>query len=447
MSLTPRSLAALALVSALAACEWKVVDHRYDDARLPAEGGATAPACGRAGETCEAGGAGADSCAAVVDRWKELLVIHRSVLMDRRARNDVDDAPWSFRARLEDLAGDRDGARAFAHAWLDQWRTVTSVGPDRAPVTPRPGVGPVLVEPWLASSGGELAGAPFRLIAVVNRPDLRQRADACGGSAGELRFVYSATDPITDQAIPMTIIVEIPYPATRAAREWIDAWHALASKPFGPEYNDALAALTEEVTKGSPAGSWLVRTNEIALGEPDALPWEMREFALQTDAHGGRRLAQIPMATTPRIELDRSASLDSWAEENEARILDGSYVLPGGFQAGAAPIASSSFRWSSRSLDPRLRAALGMATCNGCHGGERVAETSLPFQHIAAADQPTAYYGSPRDGETRLSRWLHDPSGNDDELARRERSMARALCSTCAPEAPGGYSVPTTGAR
>lgn len=430
-SFASRSFAVLALVSTLAACEWTVVD--YDGSEPSGSGSGSAATCGRAGESC-ASGSGPASCDVKVDRWKELIVIHRSVLLDRRAQNEVEDAPWSFRTRIEELAGDKASASSVARSWLEQWKTVTVVGPDRAPVTPRPGVG-VLLDPWVGRSGASLADAPFRLVAIVNRPDLRHQDDGCTGGGGELRFVYTATDP-SGKAIPMTAIVEIPYPSTRTPREWIDAWHALATKPFGAEYNDALATLTTEITKGSKPETWLVRTNEIAFGEPDRLPWELREFALQTDAYATKRLVQVPIATTPRIELDRSASLDSWAKENEARIKDGSYVLPGGFQAGAAPIESSSFRWSSQKLDPELRAALSMATCNGCHGGERSGETSLPFQHIAAADQRTQYYGSSTDGETRLSRYLNDPSGNEDELSRREESMARALCGTCAPPPP-----------
>ena len=430
------SFVVLALASSLVACEWTVVDHRDGDSS--GSGSGSAAACGRAGESRSAGTAPA-SCDVKVDRWKELLVIHRSVLLDGRAQNEVEDAPWSFRTRIEELAGDKASAPALARAWLEEWKTVTVVGPDRAPVTPRPGVAGVLLDPWVGRSGASLADAPFRLVAIVNRPDLRHEDDGCSGGGGELRFVYTATDPF-QKAIPMTVIMEIPYPATRTPREWIEAWHALAARPFGAEYNDALAALTTEVTRGSKPEAWLIRTNELAFGEPNDLPWELREFSLQTDANQAKRLVQVPIATTPRIELARSASLDSWAMENESRIMAGSYVLPGGFQAGAAPVERSSFRWASQRLDPTLRAALSMATCNGCHGGERTGETSLPFQHIAAADQRTEYYGSSTDGETRLSRYLNDPSGNEDELSRREKSMARALCGTCAPARPPARS-------
>ncbi len=422
----------LLLSYALAACEWKVGDEHSHRERGPS-GSATAT-CGRPGETaCSTDGKPA-SCETEVDRWKELLVIHRSVLLDRRARNDVAGAPWSFRSRLEELAGSTTDAPAFAAAWLDQWKTVTAVGPDLAPVTPRPLVDEVLATPWRGSSYElPLDKTPFRLIAIVNRIDLRSEADACGGNAGELRFVYTATNPMTSASLEMTVIVEIPYPATRTAKEWAEAWHELGALPFGDEYNQKLADLTSAVTKDSKPSTWLLRTNEIAFGNTtEKLPWELREFALENG-----RLAQQPLAATPRIELNRTPSLDSWAKENRARVLDGTYVLPSSFRAGAAPMTTAWFKWDSSQMESDLRTALSLGTCNGCHAGERN-ESSLRFQHLAPADAPGPYYGS-QNGETRVSQWLNDPSGNEDELGRREKSMARALCSSCEADGQTGY--------
>jgi hypothetical protein len=92
-------------------------------------------------------------------------------------------------------------------------------------------------------------------------------------------------------------------------------------------------------------------------------------------------------------------------------------------------------------MTPETRRAFSLATCNGCHGGERGGDT-LPFQHIAAPE--AAYYGS-SDGETVVSRYLDNGSGRDDELARRAGSLVMALCRSCAAPAPpptndGGYS-------
>jgi cytochrome c peroxidase len=102
-------------------------------------------------------------------------------------------------------------------------------------------------------------------------------------------------------------------------------------------------------------------------------------------------------------------------------------------------VPNASFRWESRTLPNDLREAFSKATCNGCHGGERTGDP-LRFQHLAPFDATGSYYGA-SDGETRVSRQLHDPSGGDDELGKREKLLARALCGACNTPStlPPGY--------
>ncbi|MBX3234203.1 MAG: hypothetical protein KIT84_40320 [Labilithrix sp.] len=398
----------------LAACEIEVVDGvgshgssraRPEVPRLPAE--PAEPGEGGETEYTRVPGAG-DACSLPIVRDKELVITQQSVLLDRRPA-------WSFRARMTELAGSEAAAASFTYAWVDQWRTVTEVGPARAPVTPRPDAAKVLGDPFA-----------LRLLAIVNRPDLRAEDDGCAGAGGELRFVYGAS-------FAFTIIVEIPWPATRTPRAWTEAWHALGEQKFGDGYNAALEALTDAIVGASPPATWKVRTNERAFGAT----WEMRDFAL-----AGGALVQVPIATTPRIELNGSASLDAWAKDNRASIADRSFALPSAFQAGAAPVPNASFRWTSRTLSETERARLSGETCNGCHGGEH-SGGSLSFQHIAPANAPS-YYDGNTSGETQLSRWLRD-----EELPRRERSVRAALCApacTTAPP-PGGNDGSDDGYR
>lgn len=434
------------LAASIAGCEWQIHDDgpARGTTASPQSGGASDPSSATDGTSTSTSTStsGGPACSVTIDRWKELLVINRSVLADRRASNDVDGAPWSFRTRVEELAGTVADAPAFVDAWLSEWRTRTSVGGDGAPVTPRPAVDVVILQPWRQSGGSgggpttyaegtplSLARAPFRLVAIANRLDLRERDLGCQGAAGELRFVYTAVDATTRLAIPFSVIVEIPYPASRSPREWAARWHDVASHPFGADYNDALAALTAEITSKAVPSTVRVRTNEVALGMTLGLPWELREFALDT-AHGAARLVQVPLVATPRIDLQRSPSLDAWTQDNASKVLAGTYMLPGGLQAGAAPMSTSFFRWSSTTLTEELRHALSIGTCNGCHGGERPADL-LRFQHVAPGDTTAGYYTA-TNGETQVSRYLNDPSGGDDELGRRAKGMARMLCSDCA---------------
>lgn len=393
------TLCLVPVVTALAGCEWHVVEDRSPSGSASTAGAHGEPP-GAPRERSPASTSPADGCGITVDRWKELLVINRSVLTDKRAANDTAGAPWSFRSRMEELAGSSDEAPALVQGWLAEWTTRTSVGEGAAPVTPRPSVDAVIVAPWRESLPAPadygpgsaplpLERAPFRLVAIVNRLDLRERAGGCEGAAGELRFVYTAIDPETRLAEPFSIIVEIPYPATHTPREWAQRWHEVAQRPFGADYNEALATLTSEVTSKATRTTIRVRTNEIALGEPLNLPWEMREFSL--DPAQTTRLVQVPLLTTPRIELARSPSLDAWIVDNAGSVLAGTHVLPAGFQAGAAPMTSSLFRWGPSTVSEELRHALSIGTCNGCHGGERPSGDPLRFQHLAPGDTTAAY--------------------------------------------------------
>jgi hypothetical protein len=439
------------LAASLAGCEWHVHDYGPDPGTASpsssSTGGASAPssatdAPSASTTTTTTTTSGGPTCAVPIDRWKELLVINRSVLSDLRAKNDVDGAPWSFRTRLEELAGTAAEAPALAEAWLSEWKTRTSVGVDGAPVTPRPSVDEVILQPWRQNGSPAttyasgtplpLALAPFRLVAIANRLDLRESEAGCQGAAGELRFVYTAVDVTTHLAVPFSVIVEIPYPASHTPREWAARWHDVASHPFGAEYNDALAALTAEITSNAVRSTVRARTNEVALGLKLGLPWELREFGLDT-THGPARLLQVPLMATPRIDLQRSPSLDAWAADNASKVLAGTFTLPGGFQAGAAPMATSLFRWESTTLPEALRHALSLGTCNGCHGGERPGDL-LKFQHVAPGDTTAGYYTT-TSGETQVSRFLNDPFGADDELGRRAKGMALMLCNACAAAA------------
>jgi hypothetical protein len=350
--------------------------------------------------------AGVDTtCGTTVDADRELLIVDPNVLGDPRAA-------WTFGARLEEIAGAHAPADT-ASGWLAAWTTVTSVG--GAPVTPRPGVS-VLADAWKAQ-GWDPARAPFRLIAIVNRVDLRDDPAACVGSAGELRFVYNAVDA-KGAALAMTVIVEIPYPKTKSPHDWAAAWHALGGLDFGPAYDDALEALTRSVTEHVDVRTVRLRTNESVFGDG----WELREFGATTEG----TLDQVALDSTPRQDLDGSYGLASWVTQNASVVASGTWVLPASMRAGAAPVPAG-FRWSVPGVSSTLRSELSTGTCNGCHGGET---SALPFQHLAMGDPNY----DPGQTTTRVSPFLRA------ELGRRAQSMTNALCSTC--DTSGSSSSP-----
>ena len=69
------------------------------------------------------------------------------------ASSGVADAPFSFRAQMQWLAGASREPLEFTRSWLLAWGSTSEVGPELAPVTPRPQIRRVLVDAWVAASG------------------------------------------------------------------------------------------------------------------------------------------------------------------------------------------------------------------------------------------------------------------------------------------------------
>jgi hypothetical protein len=387
---------------------------------------------------------------ATVDRWKELLIVEPSVVQDSRARNEAD-APWSFRRRLEDLAG-APAAGDLAWTWLTSWRWGYTVSAEpglptapRVAVSPRPGIDSELLCPWLRLSPGnactptctscndrrlDLARAPFRLIALVNRLDLGQADGACGRDGGQLRFVYTAVDPRTGAALPFTVIFEyqVSLPAGQDRRSLARAWRELGRRPFGPDFNARLDAVVARAMRA--ASLHRLQTNEVALGAP----WEMRQFVPLAPERGGVVLEPTAVAHTPRLSLDGTPELASYLAQNRLAILEGDNLLRPDMLAGSALMDRPDFRWQAPGADPEVLDAFNANTCNGCHGGRRD-DGDLPFQHIglsgpAGASASGPYYPA-ASGPARVSRYLHDPAGHEDELTRRARQLEETACGRC----------------
>ena len=115
---------------------------------------------------------------------------------------------WTFGYLMKQMANGRDPA-VFAHNWLANWKLSTVVNGDPlAPILNGDGSGTPLpsriYDAWQRASRGTAGGnvqlamnrAPFRLLAIVNRFDLRNPKPARfgEGNAGELRFVFSVLD-------------------------------------------------------------------------------------------------------------------------------------------------------------------------------------------------------------------------------------------------------------
>lgn len=391
-----------------------------------------AAACGSSGTAGD--GNTAAACSDLhVDRFKELIVVEPAVLADSRAQNATAGV-WSFRHAIENLAPAGADTSAFVTAWLEDWvqtKDVNGFALDRAGEPRDAEMNHRIICPWLQRSPAnacddtcgvctsrtlDLSLAPFRLIAIANRMDLRNEVE--GEDAGEGRLIFSATNGSADDPastpIPMTVIFEYALPKTRTTKEWATAWHGLGEVPgYDEPFRAALEGVTNGFTKrganpSAQGGSALaqIRTNESALN----WIWQLREFAV--DASGALRLRAL--RNTPAAPLNNSKQLRDYVVANAASIKSKRFEMPLALRGGSAD--QLLFSWSLPDVDEPTRKAFAANTCNGCHSAEN-------------PSVDTVFHVSPfRQGVAKLSPFMNDPGGKADELTARTKSLQSALC-------------------
>ncbi|NNB94098.1 Ig-like domain-containing protein [Corallococcus exiguus] len=337
----------------------------------------------------------------------------------------IADGAWSFGRLMAQMSGPV-APEDFVRNWLAQWETGQTVNGQL--ISARSSITPQIINAWPKRPNGklDLTKSPMRLLAIVNRVDVR---DLSLGSAGEGRFVYGVLDA-GGNPLQFTVILEYDLPAkTRMdVLDWANRWHALgAQTPGSAAFNTALQAITDRFTArnaapGRPNGSALnqLRTNEIAL----ASPWQLREFHL--DAATGL-LKSDTVALTPGRSLRTSNSLAAFINDNTLLLMDGGVPpVPLQTDAGAfrGAFAEASLPWTPPGVThPEARHRFALNTCNGCH----LEETGTTFLHVfpRSAGQQAQVSGFVS-GTT-----AQDPNGlthGFNELQRRATDLSNLLC-------------------
>lgn len=343
-----------------------------------------------------------------IDPAKELMITHLDVVEDPIRTNPGEgrQAVWTFKHLMTQMAGG-NAPSAFTLNWLKLWEADQLVNGQLSPA--RPGITEAVIEPWLATSGGErlnLDLAPFKLLAIANRMDLRVHDADSVTSAGEGRFVFGVLKPDGTPLPPLagpatgafTVIFEYELVAKnmKEVNQWARSWHELKRHKLGSSrYNGELEKITHRFTDKrqaphKPNGNAInqIRTNEFAIG-PN---WELREFVLNPDTG---MLMQHTVALTPdSLTLNGTEKLAELINENESAIMEDSFDFPEEFLAAgstAGPFLATDFPdfeertftaiplggpfvdipWSAdgiRSNEARHRFALN--TCHGCHRSE-----------------------------------------------------------------------------
>jgi hypothetical protein len=346
-----------------------------------------------------------------VDAARELLVTSLLVVedpgrtYDACSGNGTQMGAWTFGKLVTEIANEPVtgiNPSDLVEWWISQWATNLSINgftvPERAAGAQR------LLNSWPRIKGRlNLAVAPFRLLAIVNRQDLRGNTMYGSGDAGEARFVFGAVNcggivsmPATPEAMPFTVIFEygVRKDGCFAVRDWALQWRSLGTMVLGSAaYNAALQAITDQFTLRDANPAQLpnrsainqVRTNEFALApNPSDSFWQLRESHLRSFGRGAGRLLHGTIAQTPDTSLQHSATLRDYINGHEAAILAETHSVPLQYP-GTSPFRGghvdpgAGFSWSAAGIvNPQARRLFSFATCNGCH----TAETETPFLHI-----------------------------------------------------------------
>jgi hypothetical protein len=350
--------------------------------------------------------------------------------------------PWTFCHLMTEMANTpRTGISPedFTQQWLGQWLANYDVNGDE--VDARTQMWDRVIGPWMAASGGkslDLSRSPFRLLAIVNRLDLRQTGPSAGGgyggggggsepiNGGELRFVFGVMEPDGSGAacnpMPFTVIFEygVPRRGCQDVRDWANAWVGLdLMGGFDSTYRAALAGMTESVVvrdavpeRGNGSAINQIRTNEIALGDP----WELREFTLSDQALDCESFTNVAsdgylrphtVAQTPDDEAHTPTAnplVDSFVD---TRVLPATTTSPcasshsvpprfdcttddpepflgGNALASLSPGASPPGAWLANPSAGATsqfvcgRHEFSLNTCNGCH----TCDTGTTFTHV-----------------------------------------------------------------
>lgn len=434
-----------------------------------------------------------------IDKLKSLLVINTEYVNDPTRTWDPVPKVQNASGPPPPPTGNRNGVWTFHHLvsciantpetgvsppvlvgrWLDTWANPQQPEGLGGNGTPPGNVAPVrngagwadLIAHWPRLPGStagpgttadlDTAQAPFRLLAIVNRFDLRESTLYGGGSKAELRFVFCAVD--TDgsdagDARDFLVIFEfgVPLLTSSAVHKYARQWAELSRQNLTTAvYLQELEAITESVVKpvaGStrPNRSNLnqIRTEELHFGQT---PWEFREFIIDSNTSNLNlnlhKLKTNTLAKTPDSWVkQRPVGLCRWINSSINDVMSGNYTLPEEmgetFDAsglaltrkrlrGAMAQSGGTTNWLAISTEPcnePARRGFIFNTCNGCHSKDGCRQTGSDFSFMTHLSKRP--YNKP--SETSDFLFTFDPppdlppTNRPDDLDQRLDKLQRA---------------------
>ncbi len=405
--------------------------------------------------------------AAAVDPRRELMITDLSVVNDPTRTFDIcnntgnPNGAWTFKTLMTNMANQPftgiDPA-VFTENWLQSWNVNHTI--NTFPVPARLNIGALVLNSWPRIGGRlDLNRSPFRLLAIVNRVDLRGNTVYGGGSAGEGRLVFgvvnrNASGGCSTTPLRFTVIFEygVPISGCTNVKNYGQQWANLGNITLGSAaFNPALQAITDQFTAANaapnkPNRSALnqLRTNEDALSRP----WELREFVLPGRTAVATMLNIVSTKNAPHHSHNNTALLASFINSGVTSVPTTFMGVP--FLTGSNfnfSVADSAV-WNAPGAVNNNRHLMSLNTCNACHGGETrsnnnpfVAGPETNFVHINVR---------PPGAQSQLSKFLigtgslalpatfpkNDPINgfpqrSFGDLLRRQQDLANLMNSTC----------------
>lgn len=321
---------------------------------------------------------------------------------------------WTFWNLVTQMAGSNNSSR-FVLKWLESFEEMPVVNGQT--LSSRSKIRTHVIDPWRAASGcANGAGqkydsspcnldgskAPFRLLAIVNRMDLRNAGDVSspygGGSAGEGRLVFGFIKQ-DGTSLQGTAVFEYKLPTAQwNPLTWATKWRALGANfaSINESYKANLQIMTDKfvnanaITGNPNLGSAInqVRVNEIDFDPASNANrrWAFREYKLgclpnTACSLNDKFLVNVPVAQTPADSALTTSRLTTFMNNNRASILGETHQIPltfegAPFQGGeskAKPFLQGGFFWDADTmLTPEtthndVRRFFAIGTCNGCH--------------------------------------------------------------------------------
>jgi hypothetical protein len=335
---------------------------------------------------------------------------------------------WSFGRLANGLANSAAtgvSTKDFLVKWVDEKLFSSASLPDSGDsAAARDSAKQVFIKAWLKNSGVTPIGKaavtgnawkqqvkaeefPVRLLAIVNRVDLRGNGAYGLSNPGEGRFVFCFVDSNKGGAVgaglesvgTMTLILEygLPFTTCQELTDYAVKWWDLQKINRGPVYNAALETITKSFTEPGlaaqkPNGSCLnhFRTNEFLVS---AYPWMIKDFIITSTGHLDHAWYHEP-SVEPKSgsngPVNGSSELADFVNGltfDDAAPAPLTFV-PDNLKAIAAPMGVlqkgklAEVVWQgppTNPMNPRNRREFALATCSGCHTAET---NNLYFTHI-----------------------------------------------------------------